>query len=443
MARSYFANLLSLILLTSFASAAFADAHLQNARKLFTAGDAEGAYHLLEAQQGEWAGNSEFDQLLAKSAAESGRYTEAIFAYERLLAVTPDNVDAWYQLARIYYRLGERENALRTYESVRLYSPSTAIEQSVQKDVAALEAGIRFNPTQVRGFLGASFGYDSNVNSATSDSVFALPGLGGGVTTVLPTSSLEQSDNFAMAVAGLTIDHQLASERSLYAKAYFKERVNDDQSTFDNRQVRFDAGVKLENDGNPLRLGLFVDTYRLDDSDYRQMWGGKIKWSHALSRTRVIDISALIARIKYAGQRLRDVDRGVLGINYTTVLNGRLSPKLRFGVYAGHEEPLNNGVEHLGHDLAGINFTGELLLNDRLKAYGLMGYEYRTYGGADPLFASTRQDHAVNLALGLKAEPIPHWELVPELRYTRSDSKFAAYEYTRLQASLMFLRRFD
>ncbi len=40
MARSYFANLLSLILLTSFASAAFADAHLQNARKLFTAGDA-------------------------------------------------------------------------------------------------------------------------------------------------------------------------------------------------------------------------------------------------------------------------------------------------------------------------------------------------------------------------------------------------------------------
>src|SRR4051812_21942874 len=67
------------------------DALVTNARSLLDQSQARKAFDLLEPQEAARAGDPDFDTVLGIAANETGQYTRAVFALERVLAVQPGN----------------------------------------------------------------------------------------------------------------------------------------------------------------------------------------------------------------------------------------------------------------------------------------------------------------------------------------------------------------
>jgi len=414
----------------------------RHAETLINQGDAAAAYQLLLPLESELAGNVAYDALLAKSAHRSGNYTEAIFAYERLLATMPNHQEARLQLANIYYRLGETASASAAYQRLLDSNPSAAIQSSAKQQMTAIQDGLRFHTTQASGYLGIKFGYDTNVNSATDETELVLPDHGSGTTTSnLAGAFREQSDIFASLFGGVNVDHQLSRGISIYGKGRISKRRNRDERDFDNGQVALDIGLKFDHQSDQYRLGYYASEYRLDGDGLRNTNGVTAVWHHALNLIQAIKVSGFHGRVKYDGQSIRNVDRSVATASYTHLFNSSLSPRLQMSLYGG-EEDSRSGTSHLGHDLVGGRLLLELSLYGPRRAYGLVGYEKRDYGGQDPLFLKSREDRQASIAVGLKYQPAPKWELVPELRYMKNNSNLDANEYDRIRASVVLLRRF-
>src|SRR5262245_62336704 len=95
----------------------------------------------------------------------------AVFALERVLALQPENHLARAEIARAYLALGEREAARREFETVRSQPIPEAAKANIERFLAAIRGA---ETTRVEGYIELSTGYDSNVNSATSNSQIAL-----------------------------------------------------------------------------------------------------------------------------------------------------------------------------------------------------------------------------------------------------------------------------
>ena len=165
-------------LLAAITTCAFADALTDRARQLLRDRQHREAYNLLLPQEPNRAGDPEFDYLLGIAAIDAGDPERGIFALERVLALQPNNHVARAEIARAYLAVGEREAARREFETVRKQRIPEEAKATVDRFLSAIAAG---DVTQMRGYIEAGFGYDSNVNSATSQSQIAIPGILGGI----------------------------------------------------------------------------------------------------------------------------------------------------------------------------------------------------------------------------------------------------------------------
>jgi len=116
-----------------------ADAVTDNARALLDKGDAKAAYALLEPLESQRAGNPDYDFLLGLAAIEIGKHTNAVFAFERVLAVDPNHVRARAEIARAYLALGETKTAKQEFESVQKQGVPPEAAATIDRLISAVE----------------------------------------------------------------------------------------------------------------------------------------------------------------------------------------------------------------------------------------------------------------------------------------------------------------
>ena len=195
--------------------------------------------------QSDRAGDPEFDFLLGNSALQLGKNTEAVFALERVLAVKPDSTPARALIARAYFNLKETETARREFENVKQQDLPPDVAATVNRFLDATALAQDETRLTLRGFLETSLGYDSNVNSATSDSQVAVPGLGGAIFS-LSNSSQELGDAYLGMAVGLALRRPLAPSWSLHGGWMFSRKGNFDESDFSTYYHDLDLGVSYK-----------------------------------------------------------------------------------------------------------------------------------------------------------------------------------------------------
>src|SRR5882672_2334896 len=145
------------IALAICADAVFADALTDRARALLARKDAKAAYALLLPQEGQRAGDPEYDYLLGIAALDSGELERAVFALERVLAVQPNNALARAEIARAYFAMGERETAKREFETVRKQQIPEGAKETIDRFLSAIQAA---ESTLITGFLEFGGGWE-------------------------------------------------------------------------------------------------------------------------------------------------------------------------------------------------------------------------------------------------------------------------------------------
>ena len=158
-------------------------------------------------------GDPEFDYYYGLAALESGHTEEALFPLERVIVLEPKNYTARLALGRVYYLLNDTVQARRQFEIVRGAQPAAELVANVDLYLDQLNREESIQGAMFQGYVGLAFGYDSNVNSATDNSMVTLPGFS---PVVLNDMSQETSDTFMELQMGGQLNYVLDERYSVY-----------------------------------------------------------------------------------------------------------------------------------------------------------------------------------------------------------------------------------
>ncbi len=422
------------------ATLARADAVTDNARALIEKGDGRAAYALLAPLEGERAGDPVYDLLLGIAALESGRNTNAVFALERVLAAEPNNARARAEIARAYAALGETGTAKQEFETVKRQGVPAEVAATIDRMLSAIERATDQMHTVLRGYVEASLGHDSNVNSATAERNIAVPAFGGAIFTLAPGST-RRSDAFAAAGGGLALHKPLDREWALTAGLSGSKRVNEEADRFDTGSADAHLGVVRKYGRDTFSGALQYNQFWVDNDRYREAAGFTAQWQHDYSARLQSSLYVQYAGLRYMDQDVRNADRYVIGANFASALPGSRTI-VYGGAYAGEEVARKSGFDHLGHALYGLRAGLQHAFRRDARAFASLAYEHRRYGDDDPFFLRTRRDHQWNLGLGVAWSPARNWLVTPQFQYTDARSNITLNRYRRQVLSATVRREF-
>lgn len=431
-------------LILSFAAQVYAqDATLDQAKQLMARRDAAAAYALLKPLEEKRAGEPEFDYLLGIAALDTGRGTEAVFALERVLAVSPDHAQARAEIARAYYQLGEVETSRREFESVKSRPMPAEASATIQKfldSIAQIQASTR---TVVIGYVEGALGHDSNVNSGTTATTTpAIPGFNPGV---ISPNAQKQSDYFGNLGAGVSVRHPLSPATALVASVDATQRLNFSKDNFDQGTLAVSGGVETSSGQDKFSVALQASQLYFDYRDFRDALGIVGQWQRQIANTGLVSVFLQHTRLEYPGQSFRDADRTVGGLAYAHAFGGALAPVAYGSVYYGTENERDSTRPEQGHRLTGVRFGGQLNFNPRLAAFAHAAYEERDYGGPFAAafgFPQSRLDKQTDLRVGVSYTPVKSWTITPQVAYTDNRSNVSLTDFERLQAFVTVRREF-
>lgn len=438
--RKYLSAIVVGSILSVIASLAVADTTLDQAKALLEAGKAQAAYALLSAEEPARAGNVDFDLLLGIAAVETGKNTNAVFALERVLAMQPNHARARAEIARAYYALGETGTARREFQAVRSQAVPDEVRRTIDHFLAAIDRLDTAGKTVIRGYAELTYGHDTNVNAGPAGSQVAVPAFGGAIFN-LGASGTELEDSFTTAAAGISLRSPLGKDFDLLANLSGNKRINGTYDIYDTGGSEGNIGVAYTRAQDIFTVGYQLGSLYVDNDRHRDNSGFTAQWQRNFNSRNQGSLFLQHGWLRYPGQRARDADRTVAGVNYAHALADRKSV-VYGGLYAGEENETGQNVPHLGHRLWGLRVGGQHQLKSDIALFANFSHENRHYGGPDPFFLVTRDDDQTSLGIGIVWDATPLWRVTSQFAHVRNSSNVPINAYTRDMISISVRRSF-
>jgi len=435
--------LVGLLLAGAVALPASADALLDQAQKLIENEQTERAYQLLRQDYDQRAGNPDYDLLLGIAALDSGRPTRAVFAFERVLAVEPDNARARAELARAYFEMGENEAAKQEFTRVKDEAIPAPVGKSIDKFLSEIDARMAAARRRVDVFIEAAAGYDSNANSATDSSTIAIPAFGNLVFT-LDNTGREQDSGFFSLAAGTRFSALLNDGENLrlFGSADIKERVTVDATDFRTRIANGRVGLRYNFGANAVHGSLLAQKYYVGGEQNRDLAGVNLQWLHNYGNTTQLSVYGRFLVHRFPNQRARNVNETSGGIGFVHLFKANGDPVVFGSVFGGQENELRDTRQDIGKTFVGVRLGAQYNLNRRMRLVGNLSYQYNRYGAQDPLFLEKRKDDFIFVRAGLEYDITPGWLVRPEIQYTHNASTLPINDFDRWQALVTIRNQF-
>jgi tetratricopeptide (TPR) repeat protein len=407
------------------------DTLISQALDLHQHGKAGEAYVLLNTKLAQRASDPDYNYALGLAALDSGHVAEAILAFQRVLALQPNNAEARSELARAYALTGDVDTAKAQFDTV-LQDPSLPdpVRQRFSQMVKGYSKQITGKGKDVSGFADVSGGYDSNINTATGLTSVTIPLFAVFGPGALSGTARETHDGFADAQAGVSgvfgvnrTDRVFGSVLGSYHGNFKNQPFNQASAT-----GTFGYAHGFANHDS-LSFSGQVQQFWLGDKSYRQAYGAIGQYTHVLQGGRALSFSAQYFHFHYDNQPLLNANRYALGLSYAArkfVLSGS----------AGREKTVQTAGDNQSNWFGDASISAELPVAERLAVIAGAGLDIRRYEAADPLFLVTRHDERLDASLGLKFAITKGLSLRPRVSYTRNFSNIAIYDFQRWTTSV-------
>lgn len=428
-----FGGVAALTLCMGIAFADAADEDLNRAK----GGDAASAYSQLKSQERARAGDTKFDYMLGLAAIDSGHPSEAVAAFERVLAVEPQHLQARAELGRAYIALNEPEAARRELAAVRGQNVPDEVRRAVDRYVNALDTGLSGGGTQISGNAKMTLGYDSNVNNSTSDNRILIPAFAGLGFGTLSANAQSQDDGFAEISGRTTITHGLAVDQKLIADLTASYRGNANHDDFNQAIAGLNLGfAQATPDFGTFVISAQLQSFWVDDEVYRYALGALGQWNYRTEGETDLGIYLLYSHLSYPNNKSQNANRYMAGATVGQTFEGSLKPYAFAGAYGGTEQVTDSAFDHLSYRFVGARVGGEVALDESVSAYANAAVEASEYDKPDPLFLTERSTVRTDATVGLRYALQPDLTLGAEVAYTHSDSNIVLYGYDRVVASV-------
>lgn len=438
--KSLLTNLLAVICAFSTNAWAEVDGIVREAVLLESRGQARAAFDLLAPLESSRAGDPDFDLAFGAAANEIGNYPRAILALERANTVRPNQPRIQAELGRALFAVGDNKAAYQMFTLARTLGVPPGTARTIDQFLNAIARLDDAGRSMVHGYVETGFGYDTNVNSGPAGANIAVPAFGGLVLTLNP-DAVRSKSSFAMLGGGLSARYVIDPRWSIIASTALSSRPNTSAvHEMSSSQGDVNAGLSYRHERNEYIIAAQAGTFEYDGRQLRRTGGGTVEWVHRLDGFRQWDSYVQYARLDYPNQSVRNTDRVVLGTTYAHRLrNGTL---VYGGGYVGTENTRADGVDNLGHRLIGIRTGAQAPFTALVTAFATLGFEYRRFGGEDPLFLLRRVDQQATLNFGVFWDPAPKWRITPQLALTRVSSDSPVADFRKAVLSITARRDF-
>jgi len=418
-------GLTALALASLFPLGAYA-AVADDVKALADQGKAAQAY-ALGKQHPEELGNPAFDFYFGVAAVDAGHAGEGVLALERYIANFPDNQAARLELARAYFVLGDDVRAREEFDTVRKSNPPPSVQANIQRFYDAIRARESQYKTTAGFFAEMGVGRDSNVNGGVSSANITLPIFG----PVTLTTGTKIADNFAYVAAGGNVTHPVAPGVALFGAASADQKMDHDQTSFDQANANLAGGVSYVQDKNLWRLTGSYNELGVGHDWYRKATGATGEVNHQLDELQMINGFVQYAKLDYQQPNdVRNADLWALGAGYRKAFIGSWQPLLSLTGSYGEEHNVRSRPD-LGRKFWGGRVALAVTPAPKWSVSAGAMYQQSAYDGPDILLLQTRKDKYYGLDASVAYAVDRNWSLRAEYGYNDNTSNLALYEFKR------------
>ena len=431
--------LFALLLLSGTAFAAGPD--LEKAEELLRANKAQEAYDLLEPFEFDLAGDLKYDYLLGLAALESGKPEKSSLVFERVLAVEPRYLGVRLDLARSYYLIGDIARASQEFQAVLAQQPPPDLKANAERYLQAIEQAKAPKRFSLSAYVELGGGYDTNVNSSTSDNPIVLPGANN-LPFFLDDNSLEQEDSYGTLGAGAEAGYVINSNWSVYLGGDARYRGYEDIDTANYGTLDSRAGVALNLGKHLFRIGASGGRFFLDQKAYRDSYGANGEWRYQASDRDQLSLTGQYSQYRHLSEilEINDFDQGLASIGWLHVLaSGRTL--FSVNIHGGHEDDVG-GRPDGSANLGGARLFVQTALTEKVGTFVTSGVQRTKYDNVNDTFALARADWLYDVTFGVNWQLTDKWSVRPQVSYTKNESNIPLYGFKRGDVALNLRRDF-
>jgi hypothetical protein len=419
-----------LLALPTLAFAAMDEA-VSGLNELVTQNRYEEAYVLSRQMLGEYEGDPEFDFLYGLAALETNRPSEAVFAFERIMFVYPDQQRVKLELARAFFMSNNLAASRQLFDQVLATNPSDNVRTNVEAFIERIDERERSIAGTFTWYVNSNVGNDSNINSATELGVISTP-IG---DVELSANGQSIDDSFMDLGTGLNYVKPLSKTSAVTFGANYNLHNNLDTDAFDIGVLAADFNYAHIVDSLRLSYGGRLQRVELDGEEFQHSASGIATLQRNAGAGWTQGLTGAYTQVRYnddvnANAALRDVDQwlvsGVLGKT-----NGRFNHTV--SVYYGDESAAQSAGEDNAQSFYGVAFAEQFQILPNHIPYVRVSLHHSENKAPHVFFARVREDDTFSTSLGWIWRALENMNVTTDLTWTENDSNLDLFAYDRLK----------
>ena len=243
---------------------------------LLKSGAVDDAYQLASDLYDENVGEPAFDFLFALAAIDSGHPDEAVFALERVVLEYQNDVRARLELARAHFLLADYQQSREQFAKVLTYSPPENVVANINRFLEAIKIAEREQRSSMSYYITNRIGYDTNVNGASDQEIFALADF----EILIDEESQETDDYFLEYQVGFNYRHKMNSRAHSFVNGQYTDKIHRSARAFDTGTYSINFGMEFSYARDAFRIPVELANRRLDREEYRKTSSIGVEWTH-------------------------------------------------------------------------------------------------------------------------------------------------------------------
>ena len=401
----------------------------QTAYKQYQNGNPHSCYQTLTALD-HMIGDISYDRLLGLCAQGSGNNSQALLAYNRIIAQQEQNAEIRLERARVLYNLSLLSESRSEFNKLLAQNPPPAAKKVINNYLFAMNRRTAKIRPYTRLKISTSLGQDDNVNSASNLDEFL------GFT--LNDNSKASSSHYAGI--GLFSEHQfkLSPSVGLKVSANLSTKRYPDAGFVDQDLIAVGTQLTKFFDTSVINVNLLAYEQSVDSDFNSRGILFKAAYSKALSPT-ISNSSYLTAgALRFTDVlAVKDVNPYSIGTAFTYSPVSLPKDSVSLDLSVGHDYPLFVDSNYEA-DFASLKLSHNHKFNKKLKSMVLL--EYKKYNYDNPFFSLSfpedRSDDTIATRISFDWDVSDQFKLTPSYAYRDNNSNVDLFSYSRWYAEI-------
>ena len=303
-------------------------------------------------------GDPEFDFLYGLAALKSGRPDEAVFAFERIAYIYPDQQRVKLELARAYFTSNNLTAARTLFNEVLDSGSGPNVSANIQAFLDLIEQRENAVNSTFTWYVNSNIGSDSNINSATELGVIDTP-IG---DVELSPSGQSIDDNFMDLGAGFNYNYPFNKNSSAFVRGNFNQHNNFSISEFDIDVLSAETGYAVIRENVRLSMYSRFQRVNLNEEEFQRSSSIMGTMQRNAGDAWSQGITAAYTAVRFdtgpnPDNNLRDVNQMLLSGNIAKAA-GRFLHNV--SVYYDDEDAQRNAGKNNAQTFCGIAFSEQI-----------------------------------------------------------------------------------